>query len=296
MLRLTIMAGVSLLVSVSVLGQLKKFYSLKESCAYDTVDFYLKAGVANCLIQRFGDNKNPLSIYGNPDLEKINPSFQNRTADNTAYVGLILNEYNSSTFRDHFSFAMLRNSKDNDFWKIDLSGDKVYRLDLNYGFGNADINLTGSSVQKFKMKLGSADIYVGYEEGSENPVKMDTFYIKADFGSVIVKHMELARAKHVITKIGFGNVLLDFEKELLEKCVVDASVGAGNLEIILPKEKMPVILYIKDSPLCSVKLAEGFEEVERNVFVNRAYEVDAENQLIFNIDVALGHVRFQYID
>jgi hypothetical protein len=73
---------------------------------------------------------------------------------------------------------------------------------------------------------------------------------------------------------------------------VEASVGAGNLEIIIPSEEVPMIIYLKDSPFCEIKLSEGFEQVERNVYVNRYYVAGAPNLLIFNIDVALGNISF----
>ena len=43
-------------------------------------------------------------------------------------------------------------------------------------------------------------------------------------------------------------------------------------------------------------MVEGFEEVEKNVFVNMNYSAGAENLLTFNVDVALGMVRFKYSD
>ncbi|MEP0986368.1 hypothetical protein [Ekhidna sp.] len=283
-------------MSLGAFAQLSKFYTIKESSEFDTVDFYLKATATNCLLKQADSDNNPLTIYGNPDLEKINPTFASKVKNNTCYAKLALDEYNSSGFGDSFSMAVSRNEEDNDFWKVNLGENKTYRLNLIYGFGNADVNLTGSSVQRLKIKSGSADIVVGYDDGNINPIQMDTFYVKADFGSIVAKRMELARAKNVITKIGFGNVLLDFEREMSEKCTVDASVGAGNLEILLPKEGTPVIIYIRDSPLCAVKIAKGFEEVEKNVFVNMSYSADAENLLSFDVDVALGMVRFRYTD
>ena len=296
MSRLVMTAGIILLVSVSAFSQLKKFYMIKDSPSFDTVEFYLKATATNCLIDQSLETKDPLTIYGNPDLEKINPSFKSKVYNNTCYAKLVLDEYNSSNFSDRFTFAMSRNTKDNDFWKVSFSDNKIYRLNLNYGFGNADVNLTGSPIQKFKLRSGSADILVGYDEGNMNPIKMDTFFVKADFGSIVAKHMDLARAKNVITKIGFGNVVLDFEKGIVEPCRVDASVGAGNLEVILPYEETPIIIYVKDSPLCSIRLTRDFEEVEKNVFVNRSYTVDSENLLTFNVDVALGQVHFKNLD
>lgn len=295
MLRLVLIAGFALLTSLGALAQLTKFYTVKKSSDFDTVDFYLKATATNCLLKQADAERNPLTIYGNPNLEKINPSFASKVKNNTCYSKLVLDEYNSSGFGDSFSLAVSRSDKDNDFWKVNL-GENTYRLNLIYGLGNADVNLTGTSVQRMKIKSGSADIVVGYDDGNVNPIRMDTFFVKADFGSIVAKRMELTRAEHVITKIGFGNVLLDFNNRLEEGCDVDASVGAGNLEVILPKNGTPVIIYVRDSPLCAVKIAEGFEEVEKNVFVNMAYEADAENLLSFDVDVALGMVRFRYTD
>ena len=294
MLRLALTAGFPLLFSLGALAQLDRFYTLKESDDFDTVNFYLKATSANCLIKKSSEDNEPLSIYGNPNLDKINPSFGTKVRNNTCFAKLALDEYNSSGFSNSFSMAVSRSDKDNDFWKVNFADNKVYDLNLFYGFGNADINLTGTSVKNLKIKSGSADIVVGYDEHNTNPVQMDTFYVKADFGSIVAKHMELTRAKRVITKVGFGNVLLDFDRVITEKCDISASVGAGNLEILLPKEGIPVIIHLKDSPLCAIKMAEGFEEVEKNVFVNMNYSASAENLLTFNVDVALGMVRFEY--
>ncbi|MEP2948979.1 MAG: hypothetical protein ABJO91_03145 [Ekhidna sp.] len=293
MLRLVFMAGTSLLMSLSALAQLSKFYTIKESSEFDTVDFYLKATATNCLLKQADSDNNPLTIYGNPDLDKINPTFASKVKNNTCYAKLALDEYNSSGFGDSFTMAVSRSDKDNDFWKVNLNGTNTYRLNLIYGFGNADVNLSGTSVKQMKIKSGSADIVVGYDDGNMNPIQMDTFYVKADFGSIIAKRMDLSRAENVITKIGFGNVLLDFANEMKERCSVNASVGAGNLEVILPKDGTPVIIHLRDSPLCAVKIADGFEEVEKNVFVNMSYSANAENLLSFDVDVALGMVRFK---
>ena len=296
MLRLVLIAGTILLMSQSAFAQLKKFYTIKESSEFDTVDFYLKATATNCLLKQADSDGNPLTIYGNPNLEKINPTFASKVKNKTCYAKLALDEYNSSGFGDSFTMAVSRSDKDNDFWKVNLNNDEIYRLNLIYGFGNADVNLTGSSVQRLKIKSGSADIVVGYDDGNMNPIRMDTFFVKADFGSIVAKRMDLARADKVITKIGFGNVLLDFDREMKEKCSIDASVGAGNLEILLPRGGTPVRIVIKDSPLCAVKIADGFEEVEKNVFVNMSYDAKADNLLTFDVDVALGMVRFKYTD
>ena len=99
-----------------------------------------------------------------------------------------------------------------------------------------------------------------------------------------------------MANVGFGNAILDFNKPGKEGCTIEASVGAGNLKIIMPGRDVPMIIYLKDSPLCGVRLAEGFEEVERNVFVNMKYDAHAKDLMTFRVDVALGNIAFQYAD
>ena len=176
--------------------------------------------------------------------------------------------------------------------KVHVDDGKVYRLNLSYGFGKADVDLSGTSVQNFKVKSGGADILVDYANGEPNKIEMDTFWVKSDMGSIVAKNMELARAKYVVANIGFGRAYLDFSEAEQQKCTVNASVGAGNLDIFLPSQDVPMIIYMKESPLCGLRMSDDFEEVERNVYVNMEYDAEAENLLIFNVDVALGNVTF----
>ncbi|MFY0601559.1 MAG: hypothetical protein JXR03_17925 [Cyclobacteriaceae bacterium] len=277
---------------------MKKFYSLKGCSGYDTINFSLEASSGNCLIQPSNDEHGPLNIYGNPDLEKVNPSFKALVANNTCDVNLSLQEFKSTDIGDGIFLAMLggNSSSDNNYWKILFDNSMIYKLDLNYGFGRADVDLSGTSVKDLKIKSGSADVLVDYSERTPNPIAMDTFLIKVDMGSLVAKNIDCANASCVIANVGFGRALLDFSGPLKNKCMVKASVGAGNLDIYLPSSDIPIIIYMKDSPLCGIKMVPGFERVERDVFVNMGYSASAENLLTFDLDVAMGNVAFHYAD
>ncbi|XOV93148.1 MAG: hypothetical protein ACFHWX_00265 [Bacteroidota bacterium] len=293
-----ILSATSVLVFSVALGQLQKFYSLSNEADFDTVSFSLHAASGNCFVKSSPDLKeSPLVIYGNPDLEKINPSFKFQIKKNTCYADLDLQEFRSSSLGDGLVFAMLRSSEEeHNYWKIHFDDKKIYKLDLNYGVGNADIDLSNSSIKSFKLKSGTADINVDYSPDSPNRIEMDTFKVQVDMGTFTSNHLELANARQIIAHVGFGSALLDLEKPNKKSCSVKASVGAGNLDIIIPNKSVPIIIHLKESPLCGVKLAPGFEQVESNVYVNMAYSNNAENLLAFNIDVALGNVSFKYKD
>ncbi|MEP0938233.1 MAG: hypothetical protein ABJH00_11855 [Cyclobacteriaceae bacterium] len=297
MLRLVFSVALGLLVSVSY-GQLKKFYSLKGCSGYDTVNFSLEASAGNCLVKSANQEYGPLNIYGNPDLEKVNPSFKANISNNTCKVNLALQEFKSTSLSEGILFAMLGGAEEetNNYWKILFDTDMVYKLDLNYGFGNADVDLSDTRVKNLKIRSGSADVLVDYSSRQPNPIAMDTFLVKVDMGSLIARNVDCTNAEHVIANIGFGKAVLDFSKSMEKKCNVKASVGAGNLDVYLPKSDVPVIIHIKDSPFCGMKLVPGFEQVEKNVFVNMGYSASAPNLLTFDLDVAMGNVAFHYAD
>ena len=121
---------------------------------------------------------------------------------------------------------------------------------------------------------------------------MDTFNVKVDLGSLQLRKANLSNAKVIIADVGFGNAYLDMSDPVTNGSYIEASVGAGNLEVLVPKDKggTGVKVIIHDSMLCQVKLSNSFFQVEPNVYVNSSYEDGAAKQLVFDIDVSLGNV------
>ena len=288
--------GLTVLTTSISLAQLKQFYSIQDDSTYNAINFTLTATSGTCFIHP-ADTKIPLNIYGDPDFEKINPNFNSRVENRTNYVDLMLEDYNSSGFSKSISYNVFGpDKKGKNQWKIILADEKEYSLNLNYGIGMARVDLSGVPIKNLHIRTGSADVDVDYSSSKGNKIEMDTFYIKVDMGSIIAQQMHLCRAKNIITDIGFGNATLDFSNVPTTSGRVDATVGAGNLEVLIPRKNAPVIIYINDSPLCGIKLAKDFKEVDDNIYVNKDYSPDALNLLTFNIDVALGNVIFKYSD
>jgi len=296
MLRMVLVAGLFQLFSVSSFAQLKKFYTLRETSSFDTVDFTLKAVSGNSYIKNYVQSTNPLVIYGNPDLNIINPSFKTKFVGKTCYANLELDTYNSRGFGDGFSFVISKRNKrdENNYWKILINREKVYRLNINYVVGNTEIDLSDIRLDDFRMSSGSANVIIGYQDDKTNLIDMDTIYIKVDFGSLETKNLGNARAKYIFTEIGFGTALLDFNTMPNKNIHCNTKIGAGSLDVFIPNKDTPVIIYIKDSPFCGIHLDDDFEEVENNVYVNQSYFAKAKNLMVFNIDLALGNVSFQY--
>jgi len=276
-------------------AQVKKHYTIEDDDQFDALVFTLTATSGSYFISPTS-NPNPINIYGNLSEESIEPEFDAQTNQRVNYVSLNFKETKDQGIRETLSnsiFGDKDTQEEDDKWNVYINQEKPLCLNLEYGIGDAMMDLSGIPIEKLKIITGSADVKVGYHPNHSNKVDMDTLYVKVDWGSVEFEHMELSRAKEVIADVGFGNLTLDFSSHSPIRSNITATVGAGKLEVLIPKMDAPVRVNVINSPLCHVKLAKSFREIEENVFVNKSYTEDAENLLTFNLDVALGNIVFK---
>lgn len=281
--------------SMSAIAQLQKFYTVKPGNDYNTLKFEMNATSGGCYIKK-SDSDQPVEIFGNPDFDHINPSFEDFSLQGKVkHVMLKLEDYQNAGLARTISYNMFdTKKKERNFWKIYFNDSKTYDLDLRYGVGDAHLNLSGIPVKRFKMNTGSADVVVNYDDGFANPISMDTFFVKVDMGKLTAHNLERANAKYVMANIGFGNTILDFSEHPKETTTINASVGAGKLTIYIPAENAPTIIHVIDSPMCNLKMTRDFRELSKNVYVNSSYTEGAPNLRTFYIDVALGSVVFAH--
>ncbi len=277
----------------AALGQMKKQFTVdNQDC--QTVDLNLKAKTGNCFI-RSGQTAELLTIYSNQDLEEYSHTFSNEVKGSVCCVKLALEQEGQRGVSKKISYQVFGGEEraSDKFWKVYLTTSKPYSLDLDYGLGNANVDLSGLSVRKLKINTGSADVNVSYNSGVENKVEMDTFYVKVDLGSLNVRQLHLSRSKVVIAEVGFGNIFLDFSNKPDIMPSVKGSVGAGNMVILLPEETIPVMVKINESWLCSVNLSKNLRRIRTNTYANAAYSANQKNALTFDLDVSMGKIIFK---
>ena len=273
-------------------GQMKRQFTVENSPSCETVDLQLKANAGDCYIKA-GHTSEILNIFSNQDQSSYDHQFRKEVVNNSCKLSLNFESNDSQSISQTISTRMFGEEKSqNKIWKMYLSDAKPYNLKLDYGVGNAHVDLSGLAIRKLKINTGSADVKIGYSS-LENRVAMDTLSVKVDLGSLHVQNLNLSRTRYTRADVGFGNMLLDFSSTPLVSNRVEGSVGAGNLTILLPSEKTPVLVRINDSWLCSVKLPESLKKVRPNTFANAAYSDDATNALIFNLEVSMGNIVFR---
>ena len=281
-------------MGLSSYGQIKKHYTVENNNSFDKVDLTLSGGSGTCYI-RPTPNNNPVNIYGTLQSEGQGPLCESILEQriqrvNVNFIDGKVNESSASKT----SFKVFGDSNDEqNQWHVYLSKKKPVNLNLNYGMGNAYVDLSGLSVEKLNITTGSADVNVGFISGQYNQQKMDTFCIKVDLGELEARQIALSNAKTIIADVGFGSLYLDFTNRSQVKSNVNATVGAGNLVVNAKQSMNPMIIHIRNSPLCRIKIPQSFTEIRDNVFVNDQYDQDAENLITFNIDVTMGNVIFK---
>jgi hypothetical protein len=281
------------LVGVAM-GQIKKQFTVENTQACENIKLHLRANSGNCYIKP-SQNTEILNVFSNQDESSYSHNYRKDIRGKTCEVYLNLEETHTGGIGQTISTKMFGNTEapaTNRLWKMYLTDTKPYLLELDYGVGNAHVDLSGLAIKKLKINTGSADVNVGYMS-MENQIDMDTFSVKVDLGSLNVKNLNLSRTKCMVADVGFGNMMLDFSNTPLVTNRIKGSVGAGNLVIILPSEQTPVLVKIQDSWLCSVKVPGSLKKVGENTFANASYTKDAKNALIFDLDVSMGSIVFK---
>ncbi len=281
-------------IAFGVNAQVKKQFSVEKIQECNKVVLKLKAKTGNCFI-RPSQNEDILNVYSNQNVEEYGHSFSNEVTGNTCAVKLSLEPENTGGVSHKISYRVFgADERPTDkFWKVYLSESTPYILDLDYGLGNANIDLSGLSVEKLKINAGSADVNINYITEVGNKVTMDTFFVKVDMGTLNARHLNLARSKVLVAEVGFGNMMLDFSKKPTVANHIIGSVGAGNLIIQLPSEDVPVLVTINESWLCSINLTRSLKKIGPNKFANDVYTKDSPNALVFDLDVSMGKIIFR---
>ncbi|MGK7395032.1 MAG: hypothetical protein ACNS62_10680 [Candidatus Cyclobacteriaceae bacterium M3_2C_046] len=274
-------------------AQNKRYFSIADDNEYDKVHLTLNAKSGSCFIKP-SKNVNIVNIYSLESNQKYQPNLKSHINDRVQYVNFNLNENQKGnmgkTLSQHI-FGDHGESAENQ-WDVFLSRNKPFDLNLNYVVGDAKVDLSGLPVENLKINTGNADVHIGYFNDEFNPVDMDSFQVKVDFGSLQIDKINLSNARHIVADVGFGNLLMDFSQKSYCQSEIKASVGAGSLEIVVPEKQVPMMIKVNNSPLCHVKLLKSFRKLENNIFVNKAYTAEAPNLIIFDLDVTMGNIKF----
>src|SRR5690606_6614560 len=172
-------------------GQMKRQFTVENSPACKNVNLHLRANSGDCYIKA-GHSSEILNIFSNQDQSAYSHQFEKEIIDHSCRVFLNFENTGSQGIGRTISTRMFGEERLNPkIWKMYLSDAKPYDLQLEYGVGNAHVDLSGLAIRKLMINTGSADVNIGYSS-LENKVDMDTLSVKVDLGSLHVQNLNLS--------------------------------------------------------------------------------------------------------
>ena len=293
--NILLFTSLSFLASTVVGQELHKHFELSESRGIDKIELKVSTKAGKSFLNAV-DEDEPILILGATENDVAASSFKIEKLQTTQKVNaeLTCKSHMGLNFTESVANNIFSSSDQvHDIWQINLSEHQAFDLNLSFLMGEANVDLSRLAVERLKIKSASADVKLAYSEAIMNSVAMDTFFVKVNFGNIEVKDLNYALAKEIIAEVGFGTISIDCGSDWKMNSRVSASVGAGNLNIMLPPKEIPVIIRINNSPLCNIKMAENFEKIGHNIYGNQAYIDNPEESMEFLLDVGMGNIAFK---
>ncbi len=171
---------------------------------------------------------------------------------------------------------------------IALSREVPIDLDLNFGAGEADIDLGGVSLRSLEISTGASETRVAF--GKANPIRAERVAIEAGAADLEVVGLGNARAERISFEGGVGSTLLDFAGRWDRNATASVEMGIGSVTLRLPRGLG--VRINKDSFLTRFD-SEGL--VKRGSSYYSPDWESAAHRLTIDIDAAFGSIQVEWI-
>jgi len=195
-------------------------------------------------------------------------------------VGLSANETGNSDFRDWPDEASL---------ELGLAPGVPLDLELDFGAGRADLDLTGLAMRRLVVNTGASASVI--RVGEVNRERMESADINVGAADLDVHGVGNLNAEQVTVKSGLGSVTLRLDGEWPRDGYLVVRMGLGALELQVPRS-LGVRLRRPDSLLASIE-TEGLER-RGKVYQSANWE-NAERRIEIEITAVLGSVDLEWI-
>ena len=208
-----------------------------------------------------GSEKMRLTLSFGAGTLKVSPGAGEKLVDGTAVYNFeqlkpeIVKDGNNVEIKNE-NFKNLVNPKDivNE-WDLKL-GESPIDLTINAGAYNGTYELGGLSLTNLTVKDGAANVDLMFSE----PNLVEMSLLRYETGASDVKLAGLANANFstLMFNGGAGSYTLDFSGKLTREGVVKIEAGAGDVQLIIPKDVNAKVTV--ESTLASVNHSSGWTE------------------------------------
>ncbi|MCJ7801207.1 MAG: cell wall-active antibiotics response protein, partial [Candidatus Marinimicrobia bacterium] len=158
-------------------------------------------------------------------------------------------------------------------------------LFLDFGVGDAEIDLTDISITKLNINCGLSDVEL--EINKRNNVICESVSIENGLGDLSVSGLGNLAAKDIDINIGLGSADIDLTGDRIYNTDINVDVGLGSLDMILPK-KANIEIYVDSSFLSSVDIY-GLKQKKNKYWVSPNWE-SSYPTITMDVNVGMGSV------
>jgi hypothetical protein len=172
---------------------------------------------------------------------------------------------------------------------VALSRDVPMALQLEFGAGEASIDLGGVSLRGFSIATGASETNIAFSR--PNPIEADRVRIEVGAADLRVTGLGNVRARRIDFQGGVGATVLDFGGTWQRDAAASVQMGIGSLTLRFPRS---IGVRIHRSSVLTSFSAPGFER-DGNTYLSDGWAA-AEHRLTIDLNAALGSVDVQWID
>jgi hypothetical protein len=158
-------------------------------------------------------------------------------------------------------------------------------LFLDFGVGDAEIDLTNISITKLNINCGLSDVELEINE--RNNVVCKSVSIENGLGNLEVYGLGNLVAEKIDINIGLGSADIDLSGDKIYNTDINVDVGLGSLDMVLPK-KANIEIYVDASFLSSVDIY-GLKQKKNKLWVSPNWE-SSYPTITMDVNVGMGSV------
>jgi len=245
---------------------------------YKDLDVSLSYGLGDLTIGS-SDSKHIIEGSITYDNRRITPIVKMESVSST---GVLVVSTKKDRSRDHHKYKLRDFDNELEFY---FPSQIKTNLFLDFGVGDAEINLTDIAITKLNINCGLSDVEL--EVNKRNNVACESVSIENGLGDLSVYGLGNLAAKKVDINIGLGSADIDFSGDKIYDSDINVDVGLGSLDMILP-DKTNIEIFVDSSFLSSVDIY-GLKKKKSKYWVSPVWDNDYPT-ISMDINVGMGSV------
>ena len=213
------------------------------------------------------------------DSRRINPKVKMESVSSS---GVLTIKTEKDKSKDHCNYKLKDIDNEMEFY---FPSQIKTDLFLDFGVGDAEIDLTDISITKLNINCGLSDVEL--EINKRNNVLCESVSIENGLGDLSVSGLGNLAAKDIDINIGLGSADIDLTGDRIYDTDINVDVGLGSLDMVLPK-KANIEIYVDSSFLSSVDI-DGLKQKKNKYWISPNWE-NSYPTISMDVNVGMGSV------